>query len=86
MSVKPSHTLREKHLLSVLENRLLRMIFGSKGNKVSEEWKSLHKEEICDMFSALNIILVRKYRTLRCRECATHAGENRRIQDFGGRA
>lgn len=85
MGVKPSHTLREKHLLSVLENRLLR-IFGSKGKEVPEEWKRLHKVEICEVFSALNIILVKKYRTLRCRECATHAGENRRIQDFGGRA
>ena len=37
-----SLTLREEHRLRVYENRVLRMIFGPKKDKVPGEWKKLH--------------------------------------------
>jgi hypothetical protein len=36
--VKLGLTLREEHRLRVFENRVLRIIFGPKGDKVIGEW------------------------------------------------
>jgi hypothetical protein len=38
--------LREELRLRVLENRVLRRIFGSKGEEVTGEWRKLHNEEL----------------------------------------
>jgi hypothetical protein len=39
-------TLREECRLRVFEKRVLRRIFGPKRNKVTGEWRRLHKEEL----------------------------------------
>jgi len=36
--------LREEHRLRVLENRVLRKIFGPKRDKVTGGWRRLHNE------------------------------------------
>jgi hypothetical protein len=41
-----SVTLREKHRVSVFENRVLRRIFGPKRDKVTGEWRRLCKEKL----------------------------------------
>jgi hypothetical protein len=41
-----SLTLREEHGLRVLENRVLRRIFGPKRDEVTGEWRKLHSEEL----------------------------------------
>ena len=41
-----SLTLREECRLRVLENRVLRRIFGAKRDKVTREWRKLHNEEL----------------------------------------
>jgi hypothetical protein len=41
-----SLTLREDHRLRVFENRVLRIIFGSKVLEVTGEWRKLHSEEL----------------------------------------
>jgi hypothetical protein len=38
--------LREERKLSVLENRVLRKIFGAKKNKVTGGWRRLNNEEL----------------------------------------
>jgi hypothetical protein len=38
--------LREEHRLRVLENRVLRRIFGPKRNEVTGDWIKLHNEEL----------------------------------------
>jgi hypothetical protein len=38
--------LREKHLLRVSENRLLRKTFVPKRDEVTGEWRRLHDEEL----------------------------------------
>jgi hypothetical protein len=41
-----SLTLREEHRLRVFENRVLKRIFGPKGDEVTGEWRKLHNEEL----------------------------------------
>jgi hypothetical protein len=36
----------KKHWLGVIQNRVLRRIFGHKKKKLTEEWRKLHNEEI----------------------------------------
>ena len=44
-----SLTLREEPRLRVFENRILRRIFGPKGDEVTGEWRKLHNEELNGM-------------------------------------
>jgi len=44
-----SLTLREECWLGVLENRVLRRIFGPKRGKVTREWRKLYNEELNDL-------------------------------------
>jgi hypothetical protein len=41
---------------------VLRRIFGPKCDKVTGEWRKLHKEELNDLFSSPNIVRVIKLR------------------------
>jgi hypothetical protein len=57
--------MRKKRRLGVFENRLLRRIFGPKKDEVTREWRRLHKQELYDLYSSLNIIRVIKSRRMR---------------------
>jgi transposase len=48
-----SHTKRERE--REFENRVLRRIFGSKINEVTEGWRKLHNEEFHNLQSSANI-------------------------------
>jgi hypothetical protein len=48
--------LREKHRMSVFENRVLGRIFGPKRDDVTGEWKKLHNEQLHILYSSPNII------------------------------
>jgi hypothetical protein len=52
----------------VLENRVLRRIFGPTRDEATGEWRRLHNEELNDLYSSPNIIRVIKSRTMRCAE------------------
>ena len=41
--------MREKHRLSVFENRVLRRIFEPERDEVTGEWRRLHNEELNDL-------------------------------------
>jgi hypothetical protein len=41
-----SLTLREEHRLRVFANKVLRRMFGPKGDEVMGEWRKLHSEEL----------------------------------------
>jgi hypothetical protein len=51
-----SLTLREEHRLRVLENRVLRTIFGPKRAEVTREWRKLHNEELHNLYPSPDII------------------------------
>ena len=51
-----SLTLREECRLRVFENRVLRRTFRSTRDKETREWRQVHNEELCDLYSSLNII------------------------------
>jgi len=45
-----SLTLREESTLKVFQNRVLRRIFGPKRDKVIEDWRKLHNDELNDLY------------------------------------
>jgi len=60
-----SVTLWEEHRLRVFENRVLRGIFGAERDEVTGDWRKLHNEELNDLYSSSNIVLVIKSRRIR---------------------
>jgi hypothetical protein len=55
--------LREEHRLRVLENRVLRKIFGHKKGEVTGEWRRLHDDQLHCLYPP-NIIRVMKSRRM----------------------
>jgi hypothetical protein len=49
----------------VLENKVLRRIFGPKRDEVTGKWRRLHNRELNDLYSSPNIIRVIKSRRMR---------------------
>ena len=47
-------------LYYLLDNRMLRRIFGSKRDEVTGEWRKLNNEEIYDLYCSPNIVLLIK--------------------------
>jgi hypothetical protein len=60
-----SLTLREEQRLGVFENRVLKRIFGPKRDKATGERRTLHNEELNDLYSSPNIIWVIKSRRMK---------------------
>ena len=76
--------LREERRLRVFENRVLRRVFGPKGDEVTGEWRKLHNEELSDLYSLPNIVRVVKSRRMRWAGHVARMGEGRCAQGFGG--
>jgi hypothetical protein len=59
----------------VCENRVLRRIVGPKRDEVTGEWRKLHNEELCDLYSSSIIVRVIKSRRLRWAGHVARKGE-----------
>jgi hypothetical protein len=66
-----------EHRLRVFENRVLRRIFGSKGDEVTGGWRKLHNEELHNLYSSPNVIRMTKSRRMRWAEHVARMGEKR---------
>jgi len=55
----------EERKLRVFENMVLRRIFGPRRDEVTGEWRTLHNEELNDLYSSPNIARVIKSRIMR---------------------
>jgi hypothetical protein len=60
-----SLALRGEHRLRVFENRVLRRIFGPKGDGVTEGSRKLHNEELHNLYSSPSIIRMVKSRRMK---------------------
>ena len=74
-----SLTLREERRLRVFENRVLRRIFGPKGNKVTGEWRKLLDEELNDLYCSPDVVQVIKLKIMRWAGHVAHMVEGRGI-------
>jgi hypothetical protein len=72
-----SLTLREERRLRVLENMVLRRIFGPRRDEVTGEWRRLHNEELNDLYCSPNIVRVIKSRRMRWAGHVARMGEER---------
>jgi hypothetical protein len=71
--------LREEHRLKVLENRVLRGMFGPKRDEVTGEWRKLHSVELHNLYSSPDYIRKIKSRRMRWAEHVARTGEARRL-------
>jgi hypothetical protein len=74
-----SVTLREEHRLRVFGNRVLRGIFGTKGDEVTGEWRKLHNGELHNLYSSPDIIRQIKSRRMSWAGHVARMGERRNM-------
>jgi hypothetical protein len=60
-----SLALREELRLRVFENRVLRRIFGTKRDGMTEGWRKLHNKQLHDLYSSPSIVRIMKSRRMR---------------------
>ena len=48
--------LREEQRLRMIENEMLRQIFGAKRDEITGEWRKLHNAELHAWYSSPNIL------------------------------
>jgi hypothetical protein len=72
-----SLTLMEEHRLRVFQNKVLRRIFGPKGDGMTGGWRKLHNEELRDLYSSPSIIKIIKPRRMKWAGHVTRMGEKR---------
>jgi hypothetical protein len=64
-------------ILFILENRVLRRIFGPKRDEVTRGWRKLHNEEPHDLYSSPSLIRMIKSRRMRWTRHVARMGEKK---------
>jgi hypothetical protein len=67
----------------VIENRVLRRIFGPKWNEVTGECRKLHKEGLSDLYSSSNFFCDKIEKNKMGGVCSTYEGEERCLKGLG---
>jgi hypothetical protein len=75
--VSASYPRRRYSGLRVFENKVLRGIFGQKGNEVIGGWRKLHNEELHNLYCSASIIRMIKSRRMRWAGHVARMGEER---------
>jgi len=63
----------------VIENRVLRRIFGRRRDEVTGEWRKLHNVELNDLYWSPNIVRVIKSRRVRWAGHVARMGDRRGV-------
>jgi hypothetical protein len=63
----------------MFKSRVLRRIFGPKGDEVTGGWRKLHNEELHDLYSPPSIIRIIKARRMRWAGHVARMGEKERV-------
>jgi len=74
-----SLTLQDKRKLRLMENMVLRRIFGPRRDEVKGEWRRLHNEELNDLYCSPNIVRVIKSRRMKWAGHVACMGEERGV-------
>jgi hypothetical protein len=61
------------------ENRVLRRIFGLKGDKVMGDWRKLHNEELHNLYSSPSIIRMTESRRMKWAGHVAKMGEKMNV-------
>jgi hypothetical protein len=77
-----SLTLRDEHRLRVFENRVLRRIFGPKGDEVTGECRKLYNDELRNLYSSPDQVKENEVSG----SCGTHGRGEESVQGFGEKA
>jgi hypothetical protein len=72
-----SVALRKEHRLKVFEKRVLRRIFGPRGDEVTGVWRKLYNEELHNLHSSPIIIRMIKSKRMRWAGHVARMGETR---------
>jgi hypothetical protein len=67
----------EKRRLRALENRVLRAVFGPRGDEVTGKWREIHHEELNDLYSSSSTVVVINSRRMRWVGHVARMGERR---------
>jgi hypothetical protein len=63
--------------MRVLENRMLRRIFGPKRDEVTGGWRKVHNEKLLNFYSSPSVIRMIKSNRMRSAEHVARMGEKR---------
>jgi hypothetical protein len=65
--------------MRMIENRVLRIIFGQESDEVTGDWRKLHSEELHILYSSPDIIRQTKSRRMRWEGHVARMGKERKL-------
>jgi hypothetical protein len=77
-------TLKEEHRFRVIKNKVLRKIFGPKGDEVTGWWRKLHNKKLHDLYSSPSISKVVRLGRMRWVRYVSRMGKGKCVYVIGG--